>query len=154
MRRGNIHVAPTNAFDALPEGTLEALLEDTDALANILLYHVAGETQAGCGRGRNTLTMVNGDEITIEVTEAGLVLLNGHHDDITDIEGQTELFMSSTAFCSLLFPRKRVKSLKKVERLLRKAEKSLKKAERSLKKAERSLKKAEKSLKRAANPPE
>ena len=33
--------APTDeAFAALPEGTLEALLGDTDALRNILLYHV------------------------------------------------------------------------------------------------------------------
>ncbi len=33
--------APTDAaFDALPEGTLEALLDDPDALSDILLYHV------------------------------------------------------------------------------------------------------------------
>jgi uncharacterized surface protein with fasciclin (FAS1) repeats len=36
--------APTDeAFAALPEGTVEALLADPDALANILLYHVLGE---------------------------------------------------------------------------------------------------------------
>ena len=34
--------APTDdAFAALPEGTVEGLLEDTDALTNVLLYHVA-----------------------------------------------------------------------------------------------------------------
>jgi uncharacterized surface protein with fasciclin (FAS1) repeats len=33
--------APTDAaFDALPEGTVEALLDDIPALTNILLYHV------------------------------------------------------------------------------------------------------------------
>jgi uncharacterized surface protein with fasciclin (FAS1) repeats len=33
--------APTNrAFDHLPEGTLEALLADPDALAEVLKYHV------------------------------------------------------------------------------------------------------------------
>ena len=35
--------APTNAaFDALPDGTLDALLKDPDALADVLLYHVVG----------------------------------------------------------------------------------------------------------------
>ncbi len=33
--------APTNAaFDALPEGALEGLLADPEALSNVLLYHV------------------------------------------------------------------------------------------------------------------
>jgi transforming growth factor-beta-induced protein len=37
--------APTNrAFDHLPEGTLEALLADPDALAEILKYHVVPGT--------------------------------------------------------------------------------------------------------------
>lgn len=41
--RGNFTVfAPTNAaFAALPAGTLDALLADTDALTNILTYHVS-----------------------------------------------------------------------------------------------------------------
>jgi uncharacterized surface protein with fasciclin (FAS1) repeats len=35
--------APTNAaFDALPHGTVEALLNDIPALTNILTYHVSG----------------------------------------------------------------------------------------------------------------
>ncbi len=35
--------APTDeAFAALPEGTVESLLEDPEALKNILLYHVVG----------------------------------------------------------------------------------------------------------------
>jgi transforming growth factor-beta-induced protein len=36
--------APTDdAFGALPPGTVESLLADTDALKNVLLYHVLGE---------------------------------------------------------------------------------------------------------------
>lgn len=36
--------APTNdAFDALPEGALEALLDDTDQLRAVLSYHVVGD---------------------------------------------------------------------------------------------------------------
>lgn len=40
--------APTNeAFEALPEGALDALLADTEALTDVLLYHVAeGEAMA------------------------------------------------------------------------------------------------------------
>jgi uncharacterized surface protein with fasciclin (FAS1) repeats len=40
--------APTNdAFNALPEGALESLVADTEALTNVLLYHVAeGEAMA------------------------------------------------------------------------------------------------------------
>ena len=40
--------APTNdAFAALPEGTLDALLADVPALTDVLLYHVAeGEAMA------------------------------------------------------------------------------------------------------------
>jgi uncharacterized surface protein with fasciclin (FAS1) repeats len=35
--------APTDAaFDALPDGTVEALIADPDALKNVLLYHVVG----------------------------------------------------------------------------------------------------------------
>ena len=38
--------APINrAFDKLPEGTLEALLADPDALSDILLFHVAAGRQ-------------------------------------------------------------------------------------------------------------
>lgn len=37
--------APTNdAFDALPDGALDGLLADTDALTNVLLFHVVPET--------------------------------------------------------------------------------------------------------------
>ena len=36
--------APTNAaFDALPDGTLPALLANPDLLTNILLYHLTGK---------------------------------------------------------------------------------------------------------------
>ena len=82
--------APTNAaFEALPEGTLEALLEDTEALKNILLYHVAGETLLAADVvGLNSIAMLNEDSVSIEVTDAGLVLLNGSVTiTVTDIVG-------------------------------------------------------------------
>ena len=47
--------APTDeAFEALPEGTLEALLEDEAALTDVLLYHVvSGKVMAAEPRSSN-----------------------------------------------------------------------------------------------------
>ena len=61
--------APTNAaFDALPPGTLDALLEDPDALADILLYHVVpGRAFAGDLDG-SALTTAQGATVTVDVT--------------------------------------------------------------------------------------
>ncbi|MEQ8967305.1 MAG: fasciclin domain-containing protein [Azospirillaceae bacterium] len=61
--------APTDeAFAALPEGTLEALLEDTEQLTAVLTYHVvAGEVMAADVVGLDTAETVNGDTIDITV---------------------------------------------------------------------------------------
>ena len=81
--------APTDdAFAALPEGTVEALLEDPAGdLAQILLYHVvAGSVDAATVTGLESATTVQGEEITIAV-ENGAVILNGNAEVIiTDIE--------------------------------------------------------------------
>jgi uncharacterized surface protein with fasciclin (FAS1) repeats len=68
--------APTDdAFDALPAGTLDALLADTDALESVLLYHVvSGEYSAADLQGRSSIETVQGQPIVI--TE-GSVILNG-----------------------------------------------------------------------------
>ncbi len=70
--------APTDeAFAALPEGTLEALLADIPALTDILLYHVvAGEVCAADVVGLDSATTVQGSDISIEVVD-GAVILNG-----------------------------------------------------------------------------
>ena len=71
--------APTNdAFDALPAGTLDALLADTDGLTAVLLYHaVSGVVLAEDVVALEAATTLNGADITIEVTEEGGVVLNG-----------------------------------------------------------------------------
>ncbi len=76
--------APTDAaFAALPAGTLDSLLADPDALANILLYHVvAGEVLAADVVGLTTATAANGDAIEIEVVNGGVVL-NGSANVVT-----------------------------------------------------------------------
>ncbi len=82
--------APTDeAFAALPEGTVEALLEDTEALTAILTYHVVpgmvmstdltdgmeAETVNG-----QTVTIGLGDEVTVNdatVVTADIAASNG-----------------------------------------------------------------------------
>jgi len=70
--------APTDeAFAALPEGTLDSLLEDPEALAEILTYHVvSGTVLAADVVGLDAATTVQGDDISIEVVD-GNVDLNG-----------------------------------------------------------------------------
>ncbi len=59
--------APTDeAFAALPEGTIEALLADTDALRAILLYHVVpGRVTASDVVGLETAETAQGASISI-----------------------------------------------------------------------------------------
>lgn len=79
--------APTDAaFDKLPAGTLDALLEDIPALTDILLYHVvAGEVPAAAVVTFNSARTVLGEDIYIEVTEDGVVLNGAVNVTVTDI---------------------------------------------------------------------
>jgi uncharacterized surface protein with fasciclin (FAS1) repeats len=70
--------APTDeAFAALPEGTIEALLADPEALANILLYHVvSGIVTSEQVVGLSAATSLQGSDIAIMVHD-GAVMVNG-----------------------------------------------------------------------------
>ena len=61
--------APTEeAFAALPDGTLDALLADPDALANVLTYHVLGSTvdaSAALGLAPTTVETLNGNDVAV-----------------------------------------------------------------------------------------
>ena len=81
--------APTNdAFAALPEGALDALLADTEALSNVLLYHVvsgavkAADVVALDGQEVETLS---GDSIIVKL-DGEDVMINDAMVVITDIE--------------------------------------------------------------------
>jgi len=80
--------APTDdAFAALPEGTVESLLEDPEgALKDILLYHVVnGVVKAEDVVGLSAAPTLQGEEISISVSD-GKVFLNGNVQVvITDI---------------------------------------------------------------------
>ena len=78
--------APTDeAFAALPAGTVEALLADPEALADILTYHVvAGEVFAADVVNLTSATTVQGQDVTIEVVD-GNVFVDGAMVVTTDI---------------------------------------------------------------------
>ncbi|WP_372768461.1 fasciclin domain-containing protein [Pseudoalteromonas sp.] len=81
--------APTDAaFELLPQGTLEALLEETDTLTDILTYHVkSGEIDASAAiaNAGNKVEMINGDAVGLSLNE-GSLLINTVSVTATDIK--------------------------------------------------------------------
>jgi uncharacterized surface protein with fasciclin (FAS1) repeats len=79
--------APTDAaFAALPEGTVEGLLEDTEALTAVLTYHVvAGSVMSGDLSDGMTAATVNGADITISI-DGDTVMVNDATVVTADIE--------------------------------------------------------------------
>ncbi len=77
--------APTDAaFDALPEGTLEAVLADTDLLTSILTYHALGSTVLSTDLSNNlTTSTLNGQDIIVRLE--GGVFINDAEVTIADI---------------------------------------------------------------------
>lgn len=82
--------APTDAaFAALPDGTVDELLEDpSGALTDILLYHVAA-TKAMSGSLSNGMNVptVYGEELTVSITSEG-VFINDVQVTVADIEAK------------------------------------------------------------------
>jgi uncharacterized surface protein with fasciclin (FAS1) repeats len=78
--------APTDAaFAKLPEGTVQALLSDKDALTAILTYHlVGGAVPASAVVGLSEATTLNGATVRIAVMD-GKVMLNDANVTATDI---------------------------------------------------------------------
>ena len=80
--------APTDAaFEALPEGTVETLLQDPSGLlTQILLYHaVAGKVMSTDLSNGMKATTVQGQEITVTITD-GKVFINDAQVIVADIE--------------------------------------------------------------------
>lgn len=92
--------APTNdAFGALPEGTLEGLLEDTDALTGILTYHVvSGEVMSGAlvdmigeAGGSVEVETVNGAMLTAAVDGGNVVITDGQGNEATVVMADVDV---------------------------------------------------------------
>jgi uncharacterized surface protein with fasciclin (FAS1) repeats len=81
--------APTNAaFAALPDATLEALLEpeNQDLLTEILTYHVVPEELGADGVAvRSSVETLNGDDVNIDVVD-GEVMVNQADVIMADVE--------------------------------------------------------------------
>ena len=77
--------APTDeAFAALPEGTVESLLQDPEALAKILTYHVVpGAVMAADLTDGMTAATVEGQDVTFTVGDT--VMVNGSTVTTADI---------------------------------------------------------------------
>jgi transforming growth factor-beta-induced protein len=81
--------APTDdAFAALPEGTVESLLEEPEgALKDILLYHVAeGAVPAETVVTLESATTIQGEPVAIQVVDGEVILNDSAKVIITDIE--------------------------------------------------------------------
>ena len=80
--------APTDdAFAALPEGTVEALLNDIPTLTDILLYHVTpGSAYAADVVGLDSVEMANGLPVSITASDMGVYLNDTVQVIITDIQ--------------------------------------------------------------------
>lgn len=72
--------APTDeAFAAVPQEVLEALAADTDALKNVLLYHVVdGRVPAGKVVTLDKVKTLQGSEATITVSDEGVKIDNAN----------------------------------------------------------------------------
>lgn len=82
--------APTDdAFAALPEGTLDGLLADTEALSNVLLYHVLADqavpSEDAIALDGSMVEMANGQSVTVLVRE-GELFINESKVIIADVE--------------------------------------------------------------------
>ena len=82
-----INTAPTNdAFAALPEGTVESLLEadNIDALTDILTYHVVAAKVLSTDLANGDVEALNGDSLTINLDDG--VKINDSNVITADIE--------------------------------------------------------------------
>ena len=78
--------APTDkAFEKVPEDTLNALLDDQEALKEVLTFHVVpGNFLARQVVNKESLETVQGDALSVEVND-GEVKINGARVTVTDI---------------------------------------------------------------------
>jgi len=77
--------APTDAaFAALPEGTVEGLLEDIPALTSILTYHVVSGKVESTDLVNGPVTTVNGADVEINLDDG--VKVNDSNVVIADVQ--------------------------------------------------------------------
>ncbi|MCQ1536672.1 PGF-pre-PGF domain-containing protein [Methanosarcina sp. KYL-1] len=76
-----------DAFAALPEGTLDALMSDTEKLTEILLYHIADvKIMAADAGSLASISTLQGGDITVSVAGDGRVFIGDAEIILKDIE--------------------------------------------------------------------
>jgi uncharacterized surface protein with fasciclin (FAS1) repeats len=83
--------APANsAFEGIPEEDLNALLEDTEALTQVLTYHVVGGQELSLQDlvDEGSVSVLQGGEVTIEAMDEQTVMINGQQAQVicADVE--------------------------------------------------------------------
>jgi len=76
VRTGTLTIlAPTNdAFSAVPEATLNALLDDIDALTAVLTYHVIDGVAASSALTSGAVPTLNGETMDVVVSDSGITI--------------------------------------------------------------------------------
>jgi uncharacterized surface protein with fasciclin (FAS1) repeats len=86
--------APVNdAFAALPAGTVDSLLlpENQDQLTGVLTYHVVPkEAMSGDLSDGMTVTTVQGQPLTVGVSDAGVTLTDGTGNTVSVVQADIE----------------------------------------------------------------
>jgi len=78
--------APTDeAFDALPNGTVEALLQDVEQLTDILLFHVISANLLSSSLSSGDVETLNGDSVEVVVSDEGNITVNDANITMPDI---------------------------------------------------------------------
>ena len=90
--------APTDgAFSGLPEGTVEALLANPEALAQVLLYHVVpGTLKVADLRGLSEVETAQGGRLSLVTTQQGLTI-NGAYLLTSDVSASNGVIHVITA---------------------------------------------------------
>lgn len=99
--------APTEeAFGQLPEGTLAALLEDTDALAGILRYHVVcGSALTSDLLSTTWVDTLSGFSLRVDLEEEGRIIVsNGEVGEAFDLSANDGAVVVHTVNAVLLPP--------------------------------------------------
>ncbi|MBL8787611.1 MAG: fasciclin domain-containing protein [Deltaproteobacteria bacterium] len=109
--------APTDAaFDKLPAGTLDGLLADKDALAEVLKYHVvSGKVLAADVITKTSVSTLLGEDIAIEVVDGGVVLNGSVKVTSTDIPAKNGVIHVIDA---VLLPPEPVQPLKSIAEIV------------------------------------
>ena len=108
LDQGTLFAPTDEAFDKLPENILECLGNKTDALTDILLYHVAENVlTSDLPPSLPLKTLLKGETLSVNST-SGNILINDNSKvespfDVDIVNGEHLYYHISSALCQLFF---------------------------------------------------